>query len=70
MPKPAEFDKAAQSIVAHFPIARDSSSTVDKIIYSSWYDANSNLGRLLNYVRDRRSDNKNKGAVVRSYTKR
>ncbi|KAK4024625.1 hypothetical protein OUZ56_010048 [Daphnia magna] len=70
MPKPAEFYKAARSIVAHFPIAKDSASTADKVVYSSWYDSNSNVGRLLNYVRDRRSDNKNKGAVVRSYTKR
>nr|CAH0108538.1 unnamed protein product [Daphnia galeata] len=70
MPKPAEFDMAARSIVAHFPIAKDPSSTIEQVIYSSWYDVNSNVGRLLNYVRDRRSDNKNKGAVVRSYTKR
>jgi hypothetical protein len=70
MPKPAEFDMAARSIVAHFPIAKDASSTIEKVIYSSWYDVNSNVGRLLNYVRDRRSDKKNKGAVVRSYTKR
>ncbi|XP_045033534.1 uncharacterized protein LOC116929746 [Daphnia magna] len=70
MPKPAEFDKVARSIVAHFPIAKDSASTADKVVYSSWHDSNSNVGRLLNYVRDRRSENKNKGAVVRSYTKR
>lgn len=70
MPKPAEFYKAARSIVAHFQIAKDSASTADKVVYSSWYDSNSNVGRLLNYVRDRRSDNKNKGAVNRSYTKR
>ena len=70
MLKPAEFDMADRSIVAHFPKAKDASSTIEQVIYSSWYDVNSNVGRLLNYVRDRRSDNKNKGAVVRSYTKR
>jgi hypothetical protein len=69
MLKPAEFDMAARSIVAHFPKAKDASSTIKKVIYSSWYDVNSNVGRLLNYV-DRRSDNKNKGVVVRSYMKR
>ncbi|KAK4027839.1 hypothetical protein OUZ56_016980 [Daphnia magna] len=70
MPKPAEFDMAAKSIVAHFPIAKDASSTADNIIHSSWYDVNTNVGRLSNYVRDRRSNNKNKGAIVRSYNKR
>ncbi|XP_045034594.1 uncharacterized protein LOC123475660 [Daphnia magna] len=70
MPKPAEFDLAAKSIVAHFPIAKDASCTPDNIIHSSWYDVNTNVGRLSNYVRDRRSNNKNKGAIVRSYNKR
>jgi hypothetical protein len=62
MPKPAEFDKAARSIVAYFPIAKDFSSTADKIVYSSWYDGNSNVGRLLNYVRDRRSNKKKRSS--------
>lgn len=31
MPKSAEFDKAAQSMVAQFPIAKDSSNTADKL---------------------------------------
>jgi hypothetical protein len=64
MPKLAEFDKAARSIVAYFPIAKDSSSTADKILYSSWHDGNSNVGRLLNYVRDRRSDEKKEQSFV------
>lgn len=37
---------AAQSIVAHFPMAMDASSTDDNIIYSSWYAVNSNVGIL------------------------
>ncbi|KZS02876.1 Uncharacterized protein APZ42_034530 [Daphnia magna] len=41
-----EFDMAAQSIVAHFPMAMDASSTDDNIIYSSWYAVNSNVGIL------------------------
>ncbi|KAK4027672.1 hypothetical protein OUZ56_016719 [Daphnia magna] len=43
MPKPAEFDMAAQSVVAHFPIAKDASSTDDNIIYSSWNDVDWDL---------------------------
>ncbi|KAK4037625.1 hypothetical protein OUZ56_029656 [Daphnia magna] len=36
MPKSSEFDMGANSIVVHFPLANDASSTADEVIYSSW----------------------------------
>lgn len=49
MPKSSEFDMGANSIVVHFPLANDASSTADEVIYSSWYDIDSNFICLLNY---------------------